>query len=197
MTKNYIADYRQKDQINLFYICAGNNRRQSIKETDDVQMINNKNELIENSQLECKRIISIGICVYAETYRRQNTSRDDEAIFNVDIQDESTKKNQLENKYGMQLIDYSIQGKPPFIPPNVSYNKTAYIIHWLENVSKAMNIKNIGPTRKQLSIGQNQLAIQSHDARSTRSNSNRPQMENRHKNNLGNYNKVCNINNVI
>lgn len=158
--------------------------------------------MIGNSQLECKRIISIGICVYAETYRRQNTKRntirDDQAVFNIDIQDESIKKNQLENKYDMQLIDYSIiQGKPPFIPPNVSYNKTAYIIHWLKDVSKAMNIKNIEPTRKQLLIGHNQLAIQLHDARSTRSNSNRPQMENRHKNNLGNYNKVCNINNVI
>ncbi|XP_050453945.1 uncharacterized protein LOC126852803 [Cataglyphis hispanica] len=181
-------------KIESFWIKYRNNRRQSIKETEDVQTINNKNKLIGNSQLECKRIISIGICVYAETYRRQNTKRntirDDQAIFNIDIQDESTKKNQLENKYDMQLIDYSIiQEKPPFIPPNISYNKTAYIIHWLEDVSKAMNIKNIGPTRKQLLIAHNQLAIQLHDARSTRSNSNRSQMENRHKNNLGNYNK--------
>lgn len=159
--------------------------------------------MIENSQLECKRIISIGICVYAETYRRQNTKRntthDNQAVFNIDIQDESTKKNQLKNKYDMQLIDYSIiQGKPPFIPPNVSYNKTAYIIHWLENVSKAMNIKNIGSTWKQLSIRHNQLTdIQSQDTRSTRSNSNRLHMENRHENNLGDYNNVCNINNVI
>ncbi|XP_070157333.1 myosin ID heavy chain isoform X3 [Polyergus mexicanus] len=184
-------------KIESFWIKYRNNRRQNIKRNtaDDIQTINIENKLIENSQLECKRIISIGICVYAETYWRQNTrrntTRDNQAIFNIDIQNESTKKNQLKNKYDMQLTDYSIiQGKPPFIPPNVSYNKTAYIIHWLENVSKAMNIKNIGSTWKQLSIRHNQLTdIQSQDARSMRSNSNRLHMENRHENNLGDYNK--------
>lgn len=188
-------DYRQKDQTKLFYICAGNNQRQNIKENTTHRRATIEDELIDKPQVKC---ISIGIHMYAETYRRQNTRNtacDDQA---VDIQDKSTKKNQLEIKYNVPLVDYSFITKPQFIPPNVSYNKTAYIIHWLENVSKAMNIKNIGfLISKQSSISYNQLDIESQDARHICSDNNRFHMENRHKNNFEDYNKVCNINNVI
>lgn len=188
-------DYRQKDQTKLFYICAGNNRRQNIKENTTYRMATIEDELIDKPQVKC---ISIGIHMYAETYRRQNTRNtacDDQA---VDIQDESTKKNQLEIKYNVPLVGYSFITKPQFIPPNVSYNKTAYIIHWLENVSKAMNIKNIGfLISKQSSISYNQFDIELQDARHICSNNNRFHMENRHKNNFEDYNKVCNINNVV
>jgi len=154
-----------------------------------------EDELIDKPQVKC---ISIGIHMYAETYRRQNTRNtvcNDQA---VDIQDKSTKKNQLEIKYNVPLVGYSFITKPQFIPPNVSYNKTAYIIHWLENVSKAMNIKNIGfLISKQSSISYNQFDIELQDARHICSNNNRFHMKNRHKNNFEDYNKVCNINTVV
>lgn len=158
-------------------------------------MATTEDEFIHKPQVKC---VSIGIHMYAETYRRQNiknTTRDGQI---VDIQDESTKKNQLEIKYNMPLIDYSFVTKSQFIPPKVSYNKTAYITRWLENVSKAMNIKNIRfLIPKQLSISHNQFAdIQSQDARHMCSNNNRFHMENT-QNNLEDYNKVCSINNVV
>ncbi|EFN66299.1 Myosin-1 [Camponotus floridanus] len=169
------------------YHCKRNNRRQNIKENTTYRMATIKDELIEKPQVKC---ISIGIHMYAETYRRQNTRNtacDDQA---VDIQDKSIKKNQLEIKCNVPLIDYSFITKPQFIPPNISYNKTEYIIHWLENVSKAMNIKNSGfLISKQSSISYNQLDIESQDARHICSNNNRFHMENRHKNNFEDCNK--------
>lgn len=136
----------------------------------DDKMFNSQNE---QSQ-ERKRIISIGICVRAETCRRQqreNTARDGQAVDNTDIQDESTKKDLLENKYDVQLIDYSsiMQGKPRFKLPNVSYDKRSYIIRWLEDVNKAMNMKNIGSlVSRNVSISQNQLDDRSQDVNYTR-----------------------------
>lgn len=189
-----------------FYIYAGNYRRQNIKgNMADAQTINTQNELIEKSPPERKRIISMGICVYAETYRRQsireNTARDGQAVVNIDIQDESTKANLLENKYDVQLIDYSnIQGKPQFTPPNVLYDKTSYIIRWLEDVSKAMNIQNIRSLEpKKPLISHNQLAdIRPQDARCTcNSSSNRFHTESGLEKNSEDYNKVCNINNIF
>ncbi|XP_072762397.1 uncharacterized protein [Anoplolepis gracilipes] len=175
-------------KIEFFWIKYRDNRRQNVKEntTANDQTIDIKNELMEKSHLE--RIISMGINVYAETYwqnTRRNTACDDQAV--VNIQDRSTKKNKLENKYHVQLIDYSItQEKHPFMP-NVSYDKTTYIIHWLKDVSKAMNKKK----SKQLSISHNQLVdIQSQDVRHTkRSNNNKLYTENRHENNPEDYNK--------
>ncbi|XP_019883676.2 myosin ID heavy chain-like [Camponotus floridanus] len=174
-------------KIESFWIKYRNNRRQNIKENTTYRMATIKDELIEKPQVKC---ISIGIHMYAETYRRQNTRNtacDDQA---VDIQDKSIKKNQLEIKCNVPLIDYSFITKPQFIPPNISYNKTEYIIHWLENVSKAMNIKNSGfLISKQSSISYNQLDIESQDARHICSNNNRFHMENRHKNNFEDCNK--------
>lgn len=186
MTKMMTNHTDKKIKLIYFYIYAGNYRRQHIKgNMADAQTINTQNELIEKSPPERKRIISMGICVYAETYRRQstreNTARDGQAVVNIDIQDESTKTNLLENKYDVQLIDYSnIQGKPQFTPPNVLYDKTSYIIRWLEDVS-------------------NQLAdIRSQDARCTcNSSSNRFHTESGLEKNSEDYNKVCNINNIF
>ncbi|CAL1679149.1 unnamed protein product [Lasius platythorax] len=162
------------EKIESFWIKYRNYRRQHIKgNMADAQTINIQNELIEKSPPERKRIISMGICVYAETYRRQstreNTARDGQAVVNIDIRDESTKTNLLENKYDVQLIDYSnIQGKPQFTPPNV-----------------------LSLVPKKSLISHNQLAdIRSQDARCTcNSSSNRFHTESGLEKNSEDYNK--------
>ncbi|XP_029178825.1 myosin-1-like isoform X2 [Nylanderia fulva] len=121
-------------KIEYFWLRYRNRRQRDVKgKMADDEMFNFQNEQ------EHKPFISMGICVRAETHRqqnaRENTSRDDQAVNNTDIQNESTKKDLLKNKYDVQLIDYFsiIQGKPRFKPPNASYDKRSYIIRWLEN----------------------------------------------------------------
>ncbi|XP_018394214.1 PREDICTED: myosin ID heavy chain-like [Cyphomyrmex costatus] len=180
--------------------------------TDDTQEIvstNIQNEVIEESQLELKTVVPVSrMNCCAEQHESQNIKgtsenmeHDAQAIVKKNLHEQSQFERSL-SKYEriLPIQDYLrfVSGKRVKILTRL-VKRTAYVLHWLDDVNKAKNTKKNKSSILQLLREDNSNNesdsnsiyedIQLQDHKSLESLDDKFHMQNKHEENLGHYNE--------
>lgn len=176
----------------------------------DVRAIVNtsiENKLNETSELKCEQPI-LGINMYAEKNRqdtKEYMANNAQAIVKVNTPNE-------QSQFERSLLEYErmipIEDCPRFMYGNYVemltriVRKTAYILHWLDGVNKAIDTKSIQISiSEQPRISSTQSSNCNKDIRSRgtlhKQNSSMFRTRNKREKNYGDYNEASSIDNVI
>lgn len=168
-----------------------------------------ENELNGTSELECMQVVPVlGINMYAEKYQQDTKkcmANNTQAIVKVNTQNE-------QSQFEKSLAEYErmipIEDCPRFMYGNYIEmltrisRKTAYILHWLDGVNKAIDTKSIKlSTSEQPRVSCTQSINCNKDIRlwsaSHKQDSSMFRTRNKRGKNCEDYNEASSIDNVI
>lgn len=177
---------------------------------ENVIDINIRSKLIEKCQLEYEHVAPIsGMNLNAEKHPdiNDNTANNTQAIVTVSIPHEQSEfeKSLLEYERIIENCPRSVSGSYIELLTKIA-KKTAYILHWLDDVNKATDTKNIKPSILEQLRGHNydqsidincSNKIQLRGALRKLSDNKKLRMRNKWEKRSGYYNEASSIGNVI